>query len=170
MTTITVKPRQLTKALLATVTDARIRGVKTQEKIIHGTATRLFGGIVEGTPVGDFDPEHEGTARGSWVFKIGSPDGGFGRRNKTKDVSNLRIPRVGLVGKKLFLVSANPYMRILEFGGYPDPVKRGTFNKRTGQFEIRSAGGFSKQAPAGMIRVNVAQLGRFVRAAAAEVA
>lgn len=169
MTTVTIKAKGLKRHMKRIVNDTRGRGMVRQGAIVGAVALSMFGAIVEGTPVGDFDPDHEGSARGSWVFKIGTPDGGFGRRNVGKTGADLGIPPDGmrLLGKKLFLVSAIPYMQILEFGGYPDPVKKGTFNKRTGQFEIRSAGGFSKQAPAGMIRLNTARLGAFVRRAAA---
>lgn len=165
MTTTIIKVRELNRHMKRIVTETRGRGIARQGAVVSATAFLMFGAVVVGTPVGDFDPDHEGTARGSWVFKIGSPDGGFGRRNVNKTGADLRIPRDGLrmLGTKSFLVSAVPYMQVLEFGGYPDPVKLGTFNKRTGRFEIRSVGGFSKQAPAGMIRVNTARLGEFVR-------
>ena len=166
ITSTTLKAKDLSKFMNRVMSSAKDRGLEAQDTVIVGTARQLFGAIVEETPIGDFDPEHEGTARGSWEFKIGNPSGGFGRRNIGKTGADLRIPKRGLVGKVLFLVSSVPYMPILEFGGYPDPVKRGTFNKRTGRFEIRSVAGFSKQAPAGMIRRNILQLKRFVKRAA----
>ena len=165
MTTTTIKAKGLNRHMKRIVGTARATGVARQGLVVAATAFLMFDAIVVGTPVGDFDPDHEGTHRGSWVFKIGTPDGGFGRRNINKSGLDLNIPEDGLrmLGKRSFLVSAAPAMQTLEFGGYPDPVKKGTFNKRTGRFEIRSAGGFSKQAPAGMIRINTARLGEYVR-------
>ena len=45
-----------------------------------------------------------------------------------------------------------PYASVIEFGGYPNPVKRGTRVKKDGKwvYEIRSSGGFSIQAPTGV--------------------
>lgn len=60
-------------------------------------------------------------------------------------------------GDETIYISNNlPYITMLEYGGYPDPVKKGTYNKKTGQYEVRSANGFSKQAPNGMVGVTVA--------------
>lgn len=42
----------------------------------------------------------------------------------------------------------------IEFGGYPNPPRLGSYNTLTGEYEIRSAGGFSKQAPAGIVGVS----------------
>lgn len=46
--------------------------------------------------------------------------------------------------------NSTPWIEKLEFGLYPTNPKYGSRNKATGQYEIRSSGGFSKQAPAGI--------------------
>ena len=42
----------------------------------------------------------------------------------------------------------------LEYGGFPTPVKKGSYNKKKGKYEKLSAGGWSKQTdPGGWGRV-----------------
>jgi len=83
-----------------------------------------------------------------------------------------------------YLSNPTPYAEVIEHGGYPKTVKRGTrirsaerrqkrrglLNRsaeareafllagETADYEIRSAGGFSKRAPQGMVGVTVLEL------------
>lgn len=70
--------------------------------------------------------------------------------------------------KDLFLFSNHPAIRVIENGGYPTSVKRGTYRRGTG-YEKRSSGGFSRLAPTGMVRKNFSgftrRLGRRIDAA-----
>lgn len=50
----------------------------------------------------------------------------------------------------IYIQTNSPYAGVLEFGGYPNPVKRGTWRKDKGYYEVRSIGGFSIQAPSGV--------------------
>ena len=45
----------------------------------------------------------------------------------------------------------------------PEKGSRISIGKAKGQYEIRSAGGFSKQAPAGMVRTTIAEFPYIVR-------
>jgi hypothetical protein len=53
------------------------------------------------------------------------------------------------------IASGLPYIRILEYGGYPNPPVRGSWDRATRQWVVKSSGGFSRQAPQGMVRVTV---------------
>ena len=55
----------------------------------------------------------------------------------------------------MFIFNNSEYVEDVEFGRYKSPVLLGTFNIFTKKHEKRSGGGFSKQAPVGMLRVNV---------------
>ena len=55
-----------------------------------------------------------------------------------------------------YFVNNVPWILKLENGGYPKSPKKGTYVGK-GQYEIRSSGGFSIQAPAGMVKVSVAE-------------
>jgi hypothetical protein len=69
-------------------------------------------------------------------------------------------------GTSIFLVNNLPYASVVEYGSYPNPPKRGTYVP-TGKTKYgitgpgwvkRSEGGFSKQAPAGMVRVSLQEM------------
>jgi hypothetical protein len=61
------------------------------------------------------------------------------------------------VGRKIYMTNALPYIRILEYGGYPNPPKRPTG---------KTINGFSTQAPGGMVRISVAEFNeKLVKAA-----
>jgi hypothetical protein len=76
---------------------------------------------------------------------------------------------IGPAGGKTFLSNNLVYAEVLEFGGYPDPVKYGSWVKGTkkvpGHYEIKSIHGFSKQAPAGCVRVNMTRVQALLREA-----
>lgn len=131
----------------------------------------LFTAVVLRTPV------DTGLLRGNWQPSIGSPRGG---RSTVKDKSGqAAIARVrGTTsqvtwGTDVYLMNNLPYAAVVEFGGYPDPVKKGTYVPAgTSKYGIngpgfvkRSAGGFSRQAPSGMVRVSIADAQRWVTAA-----
>ncbi len=146
--------------------------IKDANDVTREYAKNMFGTIIEKTPVGDFDPEHEGTLKGGWVLSTGSPSQSKGRPDPTRTRDSLKIPG-RLVTKKgtkqLFLANNHPYAGVVEYGGYPSSPKRGTLDKRTGRYQIRSSGGFSKQAPNGMVRTTLAKRKRFLEVAANKI-
>lgn len=93
-------------------------------------AKQLFDGIVARTPV------RTGSARASWTASIGSPSW-IVRRN-SDPLSPLGPPSFPLTAvpafEKVYISNATPYIMPLEYG-------------------------WSKQAPAGMVRVTLASLG-----------
>ena len=56
---------------------------------------------------------------------------------------------------KVYFTNNLPYIESLEYGGYPNPVKKGTWDKKKKQYVKRSEGGFSKQAPGGWVRTTL---------------
>ncbi|RLB68701.1 MAG: hypothetical protein DRH08_00150 [Deltaproteobacteria bacterium] len=111
-------------------------------------------------------PVLTGRARGNWQTTIGIPASEEIDRESKRGTDV--IGAEGLV-KLAFLrafqvswITNNlPYIEVLERGLYPKTVKRGTLvPKRRGgsRYEIRSSGGFSKQAPQGMVAITVAEL------------
>lgn len=76
-----------------------------------------------------------------------------------------------------YLVNNLPYAEVLEYGLYPDPVAFGTY-VRAGQnkygikgpgYVQRSEGGYSKQAPYGMVRIAVEQVSSALQSSAAVI-
>ena len=104
--------------------------------------------IVEGTPV------DTGVTRNNWFLSIGSTSGSetSGKSSGLATVRQLRKMPKRVLGRKIYLTNNKANILPLEYGGYPNPVKKGTYNKKTKKYEIRSIAGYSKQAPDGWVR------------------
>ena len=123
------------------------------EIAIRSTAIKLFSAIIQSTPV------DEGRARGNW-FTTGQQPSSKVSSNQDKSGSNAisQAERVIMSIKdySTFTLTNNlPYIEKLEFGGYNDGPK--------------ITGGYSKQAPAGMVRVNVMRFNKLLEAEASKV-
>jgi hypothetical protein len=156
--------RRLRLASEKTVAEEILRFQKNLAFLTLGAAIELSPGnvkqilgVVLRTPV------LSGRARASWNVSIGSMDlsipepgkGQYGHLTPEKAVAALQD--LGLYDV-VWISSGLPYITVLEYGGYPNPPAIGTWNPKLKQFEIRSAGGFSKQAPAGMLRITLDEL------------
>lgn len=157
------------------------RALKFQLKV----AGDAIDGVIKRTPVLD------GLLRFNWQASVYGPidtvrDGsdaegeGQATRAEAKATLKAQLHPYGTA----YLSNPTPYASVIEDGGYPSPVKRGTRirNARrrqrrrglldrsaeareafllageTADYEIRSAGGFSKRAPQGMVGVTVLEL------------
>jgi hypothetical protein len=131
------------------------------EEILQSSVIALFSVAVIKTPT------ETGRARNNFFVELG--DQNTDKAERAEDAAgsgsleniNSQVEKLNLGGKAL-LFNNLPYIEVLEIGGYPDPVMKGTKNRRTGKFEIRSSGGFSQQAPNGMIRAAVASWDQIV--------
>lgn len=133
---------------------ARLRSRAT--RYFRALAFEAYRRIVFRTPV------LTGRARANWMFTADAPSdevrdtvdptGGTTVAEGATQAQALEL------GQPAFIVNNLPYIGVLEHGGYPDPVKRGTWMGPGRGYEIRSAGGFSKQAPAGMVAVTLAEI------------
>jgi hypothetical protein len=135
----------------------------------------LFRAVVLRTPV------DTGLLRGNWQPAIGSmPDGVLTTKDKGGwGVGGQIASATGraIWGTPVYLINNLPYAVTVEYGGYPNPVKRGTYVK-SGQNKYgisgpgwvkRSLGGYSKQAPQGMVRVSIAEAAKWVQTALASL-
>ena len=125
---------------------------------------RKISGVVLLTPV------DTGRARSSWNVSRGEPDGsvrsGGGRDSKGRyQKGGSRAPTAATasgvmrslgVYETVWIASGLPYIKVLEYGGYPQSPVRGSWDRRTRSWVVKSAGGYSKQAPRGMVRITVA--------------
>ena len=117
----------------------------------------LYSNIVKRTPV------DTGRARSNWNVSIGSPNTKI-TDDVNRRVSFNEIPDAD--GGPIYFITNNlPYIRTLEYGGYPSPVKKGSWDKKQKRYVVKSANGFSKQAPNGMLGVTVAEADRIYRQA-----
>lgn len=100
-------------------------------------------------------PADTGVTRNNWFLTARAPSNQSTDRASAGGAASTRqlskMPK-WVLGKKLFFTNNRPNAHTLEYGGYPDPVKRGSYIKRSKSYEILSAGGFSKQAPGGWVR------------------
>lgn len=141
--------------------DAAIVDVKASAAASIQQATfELFTRIVQRTPVLD------GQAAGNWNFSIGEPSfqvtpNAKAERGYAEAAKALSAP----MGSIVYFTNVLPYIRVLEYGLYPNPPIRGTYipsyavihgipGPRWYKF---SQGGFSKIAPQGMVRISVAE-------------
>lgn len=63
----------------------------------------------------------------------------------------------------VYICNSLPYINVLEYGGYPDPVKYGSWDKKQHKFVIKSINGYSKQAPQGMVGLTCLEFDRYVK-------
>ena len=140
--------------------------------------------IVSRTPV------DLGMLRGNWQVQTGSPNvpqlsrvdmtetrGGAGG-GATMEEGKARLAMVQ-PGETFYIANSLPYAQTVEFGGYPNPPKHGSrirsrdlpSRRRKGirrslrtsgiKYIVKSAGGFSIQSPAGMVRITAQELSGF---------
>ena len=128
--------------------------MKLRERQIRGAAVACFGHIITSSPV------DTGRFRSNWFCS-----GAEGSNEVTKVVISagsvleaMTSKVVSLKDWSIFILTNNlPYSEVIEYGGYPDPVQFGSWNKKLKKFEILSLAGYSRQAPQGVVRVAIAQ-------------
>lgn len=122
------------------------------EDIARNFIIELFSAVIMRSPV------DTGRFRANWNVSYGSPNytttDSTDANRSSGQVESLRGARV--VGM-WWLTNALPYAAVLEYGLYPNPPKGG---------EGKTAGGYSIQAPGGMIRLAVAEFRSHLDAAA----
>ena len=130
--------------------------------VIRKVALDLFSRVVIKTPV------DTGRARGNWmvgVNRIPTEEGpGIDTAPMPRIISDVSAAKFG---DNVALSNTLPYIGPLEYGGFPDPPMKGT-RLKGGGYEIKSAGGYSKQAPQGMVRTTIKEYQPTLRKAVAE--
>lgn len=141
---------------LAAKTKARI------EDVVRKVTYDLFRSIIVASPV------DTGRFRANWNISYGAIDTTI--NNSTNSADALRklggVAR-SPVGHIVYLCNSLPYALVLENGGYPNPPKFGSKKRGEDGMTIHVRGGYSMQAPAGMVRVTVRAFEDFVRKALA---
>ena len=115
--------------------------------------------VIEGTPV------DSGRARNNWFLSVSAPSQKT-TKSKSKGLAAIRQLRTmpkSVLNKKIYFTNNLPYIGLLEYGGYPKNVKKGTFNKKLKKYEIRSISGYSKQMPRGWVRVALRLMANKIR-------
>lgn len=121
--------------------------MKDAHKLQRGMAITVLNNLQLLSPV------LEGTFRNAHVVSFGSPDMRYTPNPNGMSIAFSAIDT--LTANKLptiFIQNNSPQGSVIEFGGYPSPVKKGT-HMGGGKYEIRSSGGYSKQAPQGVYKL-----------------
>jgi hypothetical protein len=135
-------------------------GMKT---VVRKIAFEAFKRIILRTPV------DTGRARANWgvmaakprmtVLIMANDKSGADTLNKAKD----EVFSWSGDGS-IFMTNNLPYIGVLEYGGFPNPPKVGSRVKGKKFGSIKSVGGYSYQAPKGMVRVTMVEMENFVKA------
>ncbi len=135
------------------------------EFIIRGSTFELFKNIVYDTP---FDT---GRARGNWQVSIDTPINSSSmdidkEGNATIQKGQTQIMKP--LGKYIYIQNNLAYIKPLEFGLYPNPVKNGSRRKNISKddpikYEVKSINGYSAKAPNGMVRINIVRMNTIIR-------
>lgn len=128
------------------------------EETVRGTAIKLFSAIIQSSPV------DEGTFRNNWFVSGVNPstevnpnDSG---NNVGANISEMTRDVLALRNWQAITYTNNlPYAEVIEFGGYPNPPETGD----------KTIGGYSKQAPQGVVRVNAVRFQQLINEEAARV-
>ena len=104
-------------------------------------------------------PADTGRARNNWFLSVGSPSSKTTTSTSIGGGASLgqasKVPK-NVLGKKIFFTNNLPYIGVLEYGGFPRPVKKGS--KIKGRYQKLSRNGFSLQAPKGWVRINLKRM------------
>lgn len=125
----------------------KFKSVQQAKTTIRWIVLELCRRVIMKTPV------DTGRARSSWTPALGSIPSRIPSENDTDKKGTTTVMKAkGVVDAwdmqpAFFLVSNLPYIMTLEYGRYPNPPKAGS----------KTVGGFSKQAPQGMVRITLAE-------------
>ena len=111
--------------------------------------------VITGTPVHFKDG---GRLRNNWFLSEGKPSSstrGKGSRGNGSFSSVDKMPD-WILGKTMYFTNNMPCVNVVEYGGYPKNPKYGTWTGSA--FQKLSQNGYSKQAPAGMVRINLVKM------------
>lgn len=131
--------------------------VDNQNKKVRAVYVQGLSSIIKMTPVHFKDG---GRLRNNWFlttqapsnYKRGKNAGGGG------SYSSLSAMPSYVLNNTFYFTNNMPYARVVEYGLYPEIPKKGTWTGSA--YQKLSINGFSRQAPAGMVRINLLRMRR----------
>jgi hypothetical protein len=131
----------------------QIDAINATEKTVKGSAIALWKSFIFDAPV------KSGRFRGNWFASQTNPvttTTTFTDKSGTKTAARAATSVLTSSDWQNLWISNNlPYAQVIEYGGYPNPPKLGSWNKSEQRYEINTIGGYSDQAPSGVVRTNV---------------
>jgi hypothetical protein len=102
-------------------------------------------------------PVDTGRFRANWNVSYGAPDEAVtASTDKARLNTEVQKAMTLPVGGVVYMSNALPYAQVLEYGGYPNPPKSPTG---------KTVGGYSTQAPRGMVRLSALEFNDYVQKA-----
>ncbi|MFV5627319.1 hypothetical protein VXR12_11415 [Acinetobacter baumannii] len=100
-------------------------------------------------------PVDTGAFRASHRVSINQTDQSFNEAEKDKGGGSTISKGTSVLSRlvpysTVYIQTNAPYATAIEFGQYPNPVKKGSYDKKAKKYVIKSVGGFSQQAPQGV--------------------
>lgn len=140
------------------------RALSTSEKVFKDAVQEIFSRVVDQTPTFFAHEPSSGNTKANWNASTGTPDASYseaaadytGEQTKN-DIRSVVQNTVVTESTVFYLTNSSPSLPSLEFGLYPNPPFLGSWNTVTQQYEIRSSGGYSLQAPHGILGVTAMQ-------------
>jgi len=135
---------------------------KRMEDVVVMSTIYVFWRVILRSPV------DTGRFRANWVCTKNYIAEGYTREktdksgSSTVDVMVANVTRFG-IGGIVYLTNSLPYAMALEYGGYPNPPKRGSWKRGEDGYAIHVSGGYSMQAPNGMVRITAREFDAAVR-------
>jgi hypothetical protein len=144
------------------------------DEALRATLVSLSNEIVLKTPV------DTGRLSGNWQFGVdvipdativpvpgeGPGNGKIVQEQRKAELEAQILNSGGKLGSVFYLVNNLPYAPVVEYGLYPNPPKHGGL---TEEGKPKTVGGFSMQAPYGMVRLTAAEFQNYVRDTVAQM-
>jgi hypothetical protein len=115
-------------------------------------------------------PVDTGRFRANWQYHFGENSGSVTDSTDLSGGDTISTMHAAIMAGGIYgehHISNNlPYAQVIEYGLYPNPPMRGSWVKGQG-WVIKSEGGFSKQAPTGVVRLAVLEYQSFLDSAIA---
>lgn len=138
--------------------DESVGSLNTKVKAVY---TQTLQRIVFDTPVHFKDG---GRLRNNWFLTHQAPSVQTRGKNKRATAALNGIVKNmpdTVLGKTIYFTNNMPYVNVVEYGGYPNPPKQGTWTGS--QYQALSIDGYSRHAASGMVRVNVSKAQKEIR-------
>lgn len=138
---------------------------KTENRILDARKTMaydIFSRVIDRTPIWFYWEDGSGNTKYNWQCTVGTLSTRVlkGVDNKKGTVTKKRMQKVveNVQGDEtIYFSNSVPWIFNLEDGLYPKSVSKGSWNSRTKKYEVRTVGGFSTQAPKGMVKLTLAE-------------
>jgi hypothetical protein len=127
---------------------------RNNETVMRSVALKLFSAIIKASPV------DTGRFRMNWQAAGATPRGGLVAGEDKTGATAIASAETYITNTQAWeeftLANNLPYANVIEFGGYPGSGPN-------------TVGGFSKQAPQGVVRINVVRFQQLIDEEAAKV-